>query len=110
MGLRFGVLYVSISNRALATATPSFFNARLGKRTFNLTAATLLLTLSLSLIALLALLLRCPGGPAFFLHERVGLSGLQFARALAVLMVLTGRVIAEAEHYFVIDLPGDAIP
>ncbi|SIT06295.1 Peptidoglycan/LPS O-acetylase OafA/YrhL, contains acyltransferase and SGNH-hydrolase domains [Roseivivax lentus] len=38
------------------------------------------------------------------------LEGLQFARAIAVLMVLTGHVIAEAEHYFAIDLPGDAIP
>ncbi|MHA6326414.1 acyltransferase family protein [Roseivivax sp. CAU 1753] len=38
------------------------------------------------------------------------LAGLQTARAMAALMVLTGHVIAEAEHYFAIDLPGDAIP
>ncbi|WP_254702470.1 sugar transferase [Roseivivax sp. THAF197b] len=76
--MRFGVHYVSITNRALATATPSFFYARLGKRTFDLTAAALLLTLSLPLIALLALLLRCQGGPAFFVHERIGLSGRRF--------------------------------
>ncbi len=38
------------------------------------------------------------------------LEGLQTARALAVLMVLTGHVIAEAEHFLALDLPGDWIP
>ncbi|TMV05602.1 acyltransferase [Ruegeria sediminis] len=38
------------------------------------------------------------------------LAGLQLLRALAALMVLTGHVIAEAEHYFTVDLAGDRIP
>ncbi|MGJ8543875.1 MAG: acyltransferase family protein [Sulfitobacter sp.] len=38
------------------------------------------------------------------------LQSLQTLRALAALMVLIGHVIAEAEHYFGIPLPGDAIP
>lgn len=38
------------------------------------------------------------------------LAGLQLLRALAALMVLVGHVIAEAEHYFALPLPGDAIP
>ena len=38
------------------------------------------------------------------------LPGLQILRALAALMVLIGHVLAEAEHYFGISLPGDAIP
>jgi len=38
------------------------------------------------------------------------LSGLQLLRALAAIMVLIGHVIAEAEHYFSMPLPGDAIP
>jgi exopolysaccharide production protein ExoZ len=38
------------------------------------------------------------------------LAGLQGLRALAAIMVLLGHVIAETEHYFAIDLPGDAIP
>lgn len=36
--------------------------------------------------------------------------GLQALRALAALLVLVGHVIAEAEHYFALTLPGDAIP
>nr|WP_281403161.1 acyltransferase [Sulfitobacter aestuariivivens] len=31
-------------------------------------------------------------------------------RALAAIMVLTGHVLAEAEHYFALSLPGDAVP
>lgn len=38
------------------------------------------------------------------------LGGLQLLRALAALMVLVGHVIAEAEHYLALPLPGDAIP
>lgn len=38
------------------------------------------------------------------------LPGLQALRALAALMVLVGHVLAEAEHYFALPLPGDAIP
>ena len=38
------------------------------------------------------------------------LPGLQALRALAALMVLVGHLLAEAEHYFVLPLPGDAIP
>lgn len=38
------------------------------------------------------------------------LPGLQILRALAALMVLIGHVLAEAEYYFAISLPGDAIP
>jgi len=38
------------------------------------------------------------------------LPGLQVLRAVAALMVLVGHVLAEAEHYFGIPLPGDAIP
>jgi len=38
------------------------------------------------------------------------LPGLQVLRALAALMVLVGHVLAEAEHYFALPLPGDAIP
>ena len=38
------------------------------------------------------------------------LPGLQALRALAALMVLIGHVLAEAEHYFGLPLPGDAIP
>jgi len=38
------------------------------------------------------------------------LPGLQILRALAAVMVLVGHVLAEAEHYFGIPLPGDAIP
>lgn len=40
----------------------------------------------------------------------VRLSGLQVLRALAAVMVLIGHVIAEAEHYFALPLPGDAVP
>lgn len=38
------------------------------------------------------------------------LPGLQALRALAAFMVLVGHVLAEAEHYFALPLPGDAIP
>lgn len=38
------------------------------------------------------------------------LAGLQVLRALAAIMVLIGHVIAEAEHYFGLSLPGDIIP
>ena len=38
------------------------------------------------------------------------LSGLQSLRALAAIMVLFGHALAEAEHYFGLSLPGDAIP
>ena len=38
------------------------------------------------------------------------LPGLQILRAVAALMVLLGHVIAEAEHYFGLPLPGDAVP
>ena len=38
------------------------------------------------------------------------LAGLQLLRGFAACMVLVGHVIAEAEHYFAIPLPGDAIP
>ena len=38
------------------------------------------------------------------------LPGLQALRALAAIMVLVGHVLAEAEHYFALALPGDAIP
>ena len=38
------------------------------------------------------------------------LQGLQALRALAAVMVLIGHVLAEAEHYFGLSLPGDAIP
>lgn len=38
------------------------------------------------------------------------LAGLQALRAIAAIMVLVGHVIAEAEHYFDLSLPGDAIP
>ena len=38
------------------------------------------------------------------------LNGLQALRGLAALMVLVGHVIAEAEHYFRLPLPGDAVP
>lgn len=38
------------------------------------------------------------------------LPGLQILRALAAIMVLVGHVLAEAEHYFGLSLPGDAIP
>ncbi len=38
------------------------------------------------------------------------LAGLQSLRALAAGMVLIGHVLAEAEHYFGLSLPGDAIP
>lgn len=38
------------------------------------------------------------------------LEGLQSLRALAALMVLAGHLLAEAEHYTGISLPGDAIP
>lgn len=38
------------------------------------------------------------------------LDGLQLLRGLAALMVLVGHVIAEAEHYLALPLPGDAIP
>ncbi|WP_415919315.1 acyltransferase family protein [Tateyamaria sp. SN6-1] len=36
--------------------------------------------------------------------------GLQVLRAVAAVMVLIGHVLAEAEHYFGLPLPGDAIP
>jgi len=38
------------------------------------------------------------------------LAGLQLLRGLAALMVLAGHVIAEAEHYFALPLPGDTVP
>ncbi|MEL7091920.1 MAG: acyltransferase [Pseudomonadota bacterium] len=38
------------------------------------------------------------------------LPGLQLLRALAALMVLVGHVLAEAEHYFALSLPGNAVP
>jgi peptidoglycan/LPS O-acetylase OafA/YrhL len=38
------------------------------------------------------------------------LAGLQLLRAAAALLVLIGHVIAEAEHYFGLDLAGDAVP
>lgn len=38
------------------------------------------------------------------------LAGLQTLRAVAALMVLVGHILAEAEHYFGLDLPGDAVP
>ncbi|WP_338549488.1 acyltransferase family protein [Roseovarius phycicola] len=38
------------------------------------------------------------------------LAGLQSLRALAAGMVLVGHVLAEAEHYFGLSLPGDAMP
>lgn len=38
------------------------------------------------------------------------LPGLQALRGLAAVMVLIGHVLAEAEHYFALPLPGDAIP
>lgn len=38
------------------------------------------------------------------------LPGLQAMRGLAAVMVLIGHVLAEAEHYFALPLPGDAIP
>ncbi|MEL6807710.1 MAG: acyltransferase [Pseudomonadota bacterium] len=38
------------------------------------------------------------------------LPGLQVLRALAAAMVLVGHVLAEAEHYFALALPGDAVP
>ncbi len=38
------------------------------------------------------------------------LPGLQALRGLAALMVLIGHVLAEAEHYFALPLPGDAMP
>lgn len=38
------------------------------------------------------------------------LAGLQTLRAIAALMVLIGHVVAETEHYFAVDLPGDRIP
>ncbi|MEM8654404.1 MAG: acyltransferase [Pseudomonadota bacterium] len=38
------------------------------------------------------------------------LPGLQLLRALAAIMVLVGHVLAEAEHYFALSVPGDAIP
>ncbi|WP_299288189.1 acyltransferase [uncultured Tateyamaria sp.] len=40
----------------------------------------------------------------------VRLPGLQVLRAFAALMVLIGHVMAEAEHYFGLPLPGDAVP
>ncbi|WP_317056590.1 acyltransferase family protein [Roseovarius rhodophyticola] len=38
------------------------------------------------------------------------LPGLQSLRALAAGMVLIGHVLAEAEHYFDLSLPGDTVP
>lgn len=38
------------------------------------------------------------------------LAGLQTLRAMAALMVLTGHVLAEAEHYFARDLPSTGLP
>ena len=38
------------------------------------------------------------------------LAGLQVLRAVAAIMVLVGHVLAEAEHYFALPLPGDAVP
>lgn len=38
------------------------------------------------------------------------LPGLQLLRAAAAMLVLVGHVIAEAEHYFGLGLPGDPIP
>ncbi|WP_174860493.1 acyltransferase family protein [Sulfitobacter maritimus] len=38
------------------------------------------------------------------------LPGLQALRGLAAVMVLIGHVLAEAEHYFALPLPGDAVP
>lgn len=36
--------------------------------------------------------------------------GLQLLRALAALMVLTGHVLAEAQHYFAVSLPATTLP
>jgi exopolysaccharide production protein ExoZ len=38
------------------------------------------------------------------------LQGLQALRGVAAVMVLVGHVLAEAEHYFALQLPGDAVP
>ncbi|MEP3685495.1 MAG: acyltransferase [Sulfitobacter dubius] len=38
------------------------------------------------------------------------LPGLQALRGLAAVMVLIGHVLAEAEHYFALPLPGNALP
>lgn len=38
------------------------------------------------------------------------LLGLQALRGVAAVMVLIGHVLAEAEHYFALQLPGDAVP
>ena len=35
---------------------------------------------------------------------------LQILRGLAAVMVLIGHTLAEAEHYFALDLPGDVVP
>jgi len=42
--------------------------------------------------------------------NRPKLPGLQALRGLAAVMVLIGHVLAEAEHYFALSLPGDTIP
>ncbi|SIT06240.1 exopolysaccharide production protein ExoY [Roseivivax lentus] len=69
---------MSITEGALFQHAPALSYGRLGKRLFDLVAASLLLVLALPLIVVLALVLRCQGGPAFFVHERVGRGGQRF--------------------------------
>ncbi len=52
--------------------------ARLAKACFDLLAAALLLLLSAPVFLLLMLLVRSDGGPAFFVHRRIGARGRRF--------------------------------
>jgi len=54
-----------------------FYRQR-GKRLFDILFVLAILPFLVAVVLLLALIVRCDGGPAFFLHERVGRGGKPF--------------------------------
>jgi len=56
--------------------TSSFY--RVGKRSFDVVGALVLLLLTLPIFALVALLVTVEGGPVFYVHQRIGRGGKPF--------------------------------
>ncbi|PRX37982.1 Sugar transferase involved in LPS biosynthesis (colanic, teichoic acid) [Meinhardsimonia xiamenensis] len=54
------------------------FYARHGKRLFDILGAAVLLAAFLPLLAILVIVIRCDGGPAFYAQTRVGRGGRRF--------------------------------
>ncbi len=95
-GVEFAVVLTQVAGAPVARPQPQYFinhnlmmvacgnrlddpAARLTKTAFDLALSSVLLLLALPALAVIALLVRADGGPAFYSHTRIGANGRRFA-------------------------------